>query len=433
MNGKRAIGLATALGWGLCGWGGTAAAQEAPSIEERVERLEAAVAAQETAAEPEPEAPPAAPAADDRWTFLWKDSFRLDSPDGAFQLRFGGRIQSDWAAISGDDAVEAALGDLEGGTEFRRARLFFSGLLYERVEFKAEYDFVGGAAEFKDVYLGMVGLPVVGGVRVGHLKEPWSLEEQTSSKYLTFLERSPMNEAWSPSRNTGLLVHDERDRLTWAVGGFQEADDFGDAPQTDAWSFTGRVTALPWAPDAARYLHLGAAASRRNPLDDTARFRSRPEAHLAPRFVDTGELAADGVTLLGLEAALVHGPFSLQGEWSQAAIDRPGAADADLAGFYVFGSWFLTGESRPYDEGSIGRLKPARPFGDGPGAWEVAARWSSVDLSDGGIVGGELDDLTLALNWYPYSNVRWMLNYVLADRDGVGDADVVQMRFAIDF
>ncbi|HEX6202466.1 MAG TPA: porin, partial [Thermoanaerobaculia bacterium] len=407
MNGKQAIGLATALGWGLCGLAGTAAAQEAPSIEERVERLEAAVAAQETAA-PEPAPAAAAPAAEaDRWTFLWKDSFRLTSPDGAFRLQFGGRIQSDWAAISGDDALEAAVGDLEGGTEFRRARVFFSGLLYDRVEFKTEYDFAGGDPEFKDVYLGMVGLPLVGGARVGHMKEPWSLEEQTSSKYLTFLERSLPVEAFSPSRNTGFLVHDERDRLTWAVGAFQDADDFGDAPQTDAWAFTGRLTALPWTPDATHYLHLGAAASRRDPRDDRARFRSRPESHLAPRFVDTGELVTDGVTLLGLEAAWVHGPFSLQGEWTQAAVDRSGgAADADFAGYYVFGSWFLTGESRPYDDGAIGRLKPARPFGDGTGAWELAARWSSLDLTDSGIPGGELDDLTLGLNWYPYSNVR---------------------------
>jgi phosphate-selective porin OprO and OprP len=426
-----------AAGTAAIGTAASAAAQE-PSLEERVERLEAAAAGRPAAeagdeAATKPEAAPAAPATDDDWTFRWKDTFRLASPDGAFQLKLGGRIQADWAAISGDDAVEAALGDLEGGSEFRRARLYFEGLLYERVEFKAQYDFAGGAAEFKDVYLGLVDVPVVGAIRVGHFKEPWSLEEQTSSKYLTFMERSPMNEAWSPSRNTGFMIHDGTDRLRWAAGAFLPADDFGNAPETDEWGWTGRITGLPWRAGDDRFLHLGAAASRRDPVDDAARFRSRPEAHLAPRFVDTGNLATDGVTLLGLEAAWVHGPYSLQGEWSQAAVDRPGAADADLAGHYLFASWFLTGESRPYDDGAFGRVKPARPFGTGPGAWEVAARWSSLDLDDAGVAGGQLDDLTLGLNWYLYSNVRWMLNYVLADLEGVGDADVVEMRFQIDF
>lgn len=406
--------------------------------------LAAAAAAQEPSPADGAEAarqPTAAPAAlapapaGSAWTFLWRDSFRLNSPDGAVQLRFGGRVQSDWAAISGDDRLEAALGELEGGAEFRRARVFFEGLFDQRLEFKAEYDFAGGDAAFKDVYLGLVGLPVVGGVRVGHLKEPWSLEEQTSSKYLTFLERALPVEAFSPSRNTGFMVHDGGARLRWAAGAFKEADDFGDAPETEEWAWTGRVTGLPWVADGAHLLHLGAAASWRDPVDDSVRFRSRPESHLAPRFVDTGALAADGVVLLGLEAALVHGPFSVQGEWSRASVDRPGAADADLDGAYLFASWFLTGESRPYaaDDGAFGRLRPARPLGGGPGAWEVAARWSTVDLTDAGPAGGELTDLTLALNWYPTSYLRWMLDVGRADRDGVGEADVVQMRFQIDF
>ncbi|HEX6200190.1 MAG TPA: porin, partial [Thermoanaerobaculia bacterium] len=164
------------------------------------------------------------------------------------------------------------------------------------------------------------------------------------------------------------------------------------------------------------------------------RFRSRPESHLAPRIVDTGAFGDDGLTLVSAEAALVTGPFHAQGEYAQAAVDATGgAADPDFDGFYVGGGWFLTGESRPYDGGSFGRVKPRRPLGAGPGAWEVALRYSTLDLTDGAIAGGEVDDVTLALNWYPYSNVRWMLDYVLADRQDVGEVDAVQMRFQIDF
>lgn len=389
----------------------------------------AALAIAATAGAQEPAAP------DDRWTFRWRDTFRLESPDGDVELRFGGRIQSDWATISGEDALEAALGGLEGGTEFRRAHLYFEGLLYERVEFKAEYDFAGGSSRFKDVYLGLVDLPVVDGLRVGHFKEPWSVEEQTSSKYITFMERALPIEAFSPARNTGFMAHRGFERLSWAAGAFQEADDFGDSPRNEDWSWTGRVTGVPWRGDGTHLVHLGAAASLRDPLGSQARFRSRPESHLAPRFVDTGALAADEVVLTGAEAALVWGPFSVQGEWAQAAVDRPAAADPDLSGSYALASWFPTGEARAYDgeSGAFGRVRPLRPWGEGPGAWELAARWSSLDLDDRGVAGGRLDDLTLGVNWYPYANVRWMLNYVRADLDRVGSADVVQMRFMLDF
>ena len=418
---------------------GLAAPQAAPgqeengdSLDERLSRVEAAL---EDADEQGDE---------DAWHFRWSNGFKLTSPDGALDFKFGGRLQNDWAFYSADDALEAAVGPFEEGTEFRRARLFFEGELYDRVEFKAQYDFAGGDTEIKDAYLGLVNLPVVGGLRVGHFKEPFSLEEQTSSKYLTFMERALPVEAFSPSRNTGFMLHRGEERYTWAVGAFRDTDGFGDAVDRDEVNLTGRVTALPWYADGGRrLLHVGISASEREPTEDALRFRSRPESHLAPRVVDTGAFGADGLTLVDLEAALVHGPFSAQGEYVRAAADAlpgasapGGASDPDFGSFYVYGSWFLTGEHRPYktSAGAFDRLKPERPWTDGGlGAWEVAVRYSSLDLDDAGFAGGEVDDVTLGLNWYPFANVRWMLNYVLSDRDDVGEVDAVQMRFAVDF
>ena len=416
----------------LCLLAGPVAAQEEggeegteTSLEERLAELEAALAAREEGV-PAEEAP--------RWDVQWKDTFRVTSPDGSIALKFGGRIQNDWAWFSADDELEAVFGAFEEGTEFRRARLYFEGELYDRVELKAQYDFAGGDPELKDVYLGLVNLPAVGGFRVGHYKEPYSLDEQTSSKYLTFMERPLIVEAFSPGRNTGFMLHRGEERFTWAVGLFRDTDDFGDAAGRDEVNVTGRVTGLPWyADDGGRLFHLGLAVSEREPAGDEIRFRSRPESHLAPRVVDTGTFGADGLTLASLEAAVVTGPFHVEGEYAQAAVDATGGADPDFDGFYVAGGWFVTGESRPYDGGSFGRVKPRRALGAGPGAWEVALRYSTLDLTDGGIDGGEVDDITLALNWYPYSNVRWMLNYVLSDRQDLGEVDAVQMRFQVDF
>jgi phosphate-selective porin len=81
----------------------------------------------------------------------WKEGIRFDTEDKAFQMRIGGRIQNDWAFFDQDSSLEDAVGNWDDGTEFRRARLYMQGLLYEMVELKAEYDFAGGDADFKDV------------------------------------------------------------------------------------------------------------------------------------------------------------------------------------------------------------------------------------------------------------------------------------------
>jgi phosphate-selective porin OprO/OprP len=199
-----------------------------------------------------------------------------------------------------------------------------------------------------------------------------------------------------------------------------------------------RLTYAPWATDTGA-LHLGIAASMESPQlgNDTARFRARPEANVdGSRLIDTGNIAnVDDITKYGLEAALVQGPFSLQTEYLQASVARTaGNPDADFDGYYVLGSWFLTGESRPYSakSGSFGRVKPAA----GSGAWEVAARYSNLNLNDGVIAGGEMDNWTLGVNYYMNANARLMFNYVVVDTDdnaGNDDPSIFLMRAQVDF
>src|SRR6185295_7409221 len=108
--------------------------------------------------------------------------------------------------------------------------------------------------------------------------------------------------------------------------------------------------------------------------------------------------------LMGLEAAVVLGPFSLTGEYSLASIDGDTGSpnDPNFSGYYLQASYFLTGESRGYK-------KAQGCFG----AWELAARISSLDLTDDGIDGGQLDDLSLGVNWYLNPNTRVMLDYIV--------------------
>ena len=373
----------------------------------------------------------------------WKNGIRFDTPDKAFQMRIGGRIMADTAWFDQDSDLERELDNWQDATEFRRARLYIQGLINKNIEFKAQYDFAGGDADFKDVYLGYKGLPI-GGLRVGHFKEPFSLEELTSSKYITFMERALPN-VFAPSRNMGAMVHNHilDDRATYALGVFRDTDGFGEGAGDGKYNITGRLTGLPWYEDkGSKLLHLGVGCSYRNPNDDDVRYRQRPEAHLSPdRLVDTSDISADTVNVVGAEAALVYGPASLQGEYITADVDGrySDSPDPDLAGYYIQASYFLTGENRAYKAsgGNFDRVKPKKNLSKegGWGAWELAARYSHLDLEDDLVNGGELDTVTAGVNWYLNPNTRVMLNYVFADAEDKyeGEADILQMRFQVDF
>ncbi len=381
----------------------------------------------------------------------WKEGIRMDSADGAFKLKLGGRLMTDFGWIKGH-GLENDLGvDLEDGAEIRRARLYIAGTIYDNIAFKAQFDFAGGDADMKDVYVQFLSLPFVGTVTIGHFKEPFSLENLTSSKYITFMERSLAN-VFAPGRNMGVMAsnHAMDKRVTWAVGLFRDVDDFGigNADGGNAYSVTGRVTGLPVYEDGGRRLvHVGASYSLRHP-EDPVRYRERPEAHFIPeRFTDTGSFNAEWINLFGAEAAAVYGPFSIQGEYvgvsATDANTAPGQETLCLNSWYVYGSYFITGESRPYDtkKGIFKRVKPKQNFNlseGGWGAWEVAVRYSMLDLDTGMLpdTARTVHDVTAGINWYLNPNVRFMLNYIRSCVDGAdtsSSASILMARAQVDF
>ena len=67
------------------------------------------------------------------------------------------------------------------------------------------------------------------------------------------------------------------------------------------------------------------------------------------------------------KAAWVQGPFSLQGEYMHADYDAPAVGDPSFSGYYAYGSYFITGESRAYKQssGAFDKVKPKKNFGLG--------------------------------------------------------------------
>ncbi|HIJ58228.1 MAG TPA: porin, partial [Deltaproteobacteria bacterium] len=150
--------------------------------------------------------------------------------------------------------------------------------------------------------------------------------------------------------------------------------------------------------------------------------------------------------IINPEVAVVAGPFSLQGEYFHLFADSDKTDDPRFWGFYLYGSYFVTGEHRNYDRstGIFSGIKPDRNFHFFEGGWgalEVALRLSYVDLNGGSIRGGKEYDLTAGLNWYLNENARFMLNYVRAEAKNReippsiedGTANILQVRFQITF
>jgi phosphate-selective porin OprO and OprP len=368
----------------------------------------------------------------------WKNGFVFEDAHKEFQLKVGGRVQLDTAFFDADDALETEAGSFDDGIKFRRSRLSVSGTLYENMEFMAEYDFAGGV-DFQSVFLGFKNLPVIGNLRIGHLYEPVGLEGFGSNNTITFMERG-LNYAFNPVYNTGAMAFDHAldKRMTWQAGIFKDTGSMGDSVSNEEFAVSARLTGLPYISGKGdQYLHLGGSFSHRGLTGSGYRARTRPQSIIAPVVVDTGSIDADEVGIVTFESALTMGSVSLQGEWSMASADT-GGDDPEFTSWYVMASYFLTGEHRPYSAGSgtIGRVKPRQNAvgkDAGLGAWEIAARYDTIDLDDGAIEGGVLDTITLGLNWYLHPHSRIMFNYVLADVEDVGEVDIAQMRFQFDF
>jgi phosphate-selective porin OprO/OprP len=224
----------------------------------------------------------------------------------------------------------------------------------------------------------------------------------------------------------------------------------------EARAYTGRFV---WAPVKSddKLLHLGIALSTRTPDaasgadTNTVRFRARPETWISKaRYVTSGKIrSVDHTSYYGLEAASAMGPWTLQGEYTQVNIRRlAGLKEPKFSAGYLMASWFITGEHRPYamESAEFDRVIPKSK----DGAWELAFRWSKIDLNDPtdgvAIAGGSAVNYTLGLNWYINSNFKWMINWVRVNNDNnakpdlgtapfvVGDKfSIIQTRFSLAF
>ncbi len=274
---------------------------------------------------------------------------------------------------------------------------------------------------------------------VGKQKEPISMERTMGMIYLPLQERSAVSDAMLAARNVGVVLSGRAfdQRMTWAGGVFNDWLETDGSFSDGATQYIGRVTGLPFiSEDESNLLHLGVGL-RYSDAEEGLLYVTEPEFNQSPNFVDTDIFDANSSLTYNVEASWRKGPFWLLGEYVLNDVDAPALGNPDFTGYYVTGSWALTGEMRGYNRNSgiFNPLPVAKSvYQGGWGTWEVAARWSDLDLTDGGIDGGDMQILSLGLNWWlsPIFNVNVNYRWITLDRFGVeGDSSGFNSRIVL--
>ena len=406
-----------------------------------------------------------------RWSFRWKEweglhfdvAQKIKWEGGEYFSRdvdweifsFGGKIGAQ-GALDGAAYVSDIPG-VEDDIKLRRVKLYAKGDIatFEiPASYKIQFGLSGDRFLLDEVFLrfdfphlkAREGWSWIGYFTAGFIKTPMSLDALVAFRDLTLMEQGSPVQAFAPGIKFGLQTGNIhlQDRLTWRLGIYSDVQerDLGDASNS-LGRIIGRLTWLPVYKEigfSREVLHLGVALNQPLVAGDV-RYQARPESYVAPYLVDTGDISANSSTMASAEAASVKGPLTLQGEYFHAAVNPEGKPSLDFSGFYLMGSRFLTGESRPYNkvDGLFDKVVPKRNFsfrGGGLGAWEVALRYSYLDLSDRDVGGGVMHLLMGGLNGYlnPVAKIRFNGGYgnIYGGRSN-GPLFIFQTRFEINY
>jgi phosphate-selective porin OprO and OprP len=297
----------------------------------------------------------------------------VETANGDYSIKLGGRIHWDYNRAEQNDVVD------EDAFDIRRARLYISGDIQDW-GYKLQFNVGNGnGGTPEDVYIRYNGLSNGMRVTVGRQKEPFGLNQLNSSNDIVFLERSASDEAYAPARSDGVQLDLRSGNTVYALGVFEDDAD------TSTFALTGRVASAVVREDDL-LVHLGLAHTARG---------------------------AD-ISSSAFEAALVSGSLHLQGEYYSS--DNAGT---DLNSHYLQAGWFLTGDSRPYSNGTFGRVKPNQSSG----AWEIAVRYESGDGNYADIELGNTDatSVGVAVNWYINDFSRFGIDYTTGEDNNSND------------
>ncbi len=354
----------------------------------------------------------------------------FESTDGLYRLWFDVRLNLDGAVIFDD-----SLNENGSGAEVRRARLALKAQFRDKWYGELDMDFADSRADLKDAIL-MYSPNEHFSIKWGNFKEVFSLEQNTSSRYLVFMERPMVTNGLTPSRTLGMQGIYNHNWLMLVggthfqdVGGWEEVqnrkDNNADFGADEGYSLTGKVIVMPWVNDPDKGVHLGFAQSYRTPKTDdvigTMRFSVRGPANVnRHKYIDTDRIKnVDHAVHGNLDMAAYYKGFRAQSEITRASLTSliDSIPVAHFKGHYVFGSAMLFGGRYQYNpnDGEFTQPRLGRDWGD----VEVGLRYQYLDLNspDAFITGGAGEAWTLGVNFYPNNNVKFMLNFSTVNND----------------
>ncbi len=334
-------------------------------------------------------------------------------------LHFG-RIEIEYGHFSRSELLSG-----DSGFNFRSFRTGIIKLFESGTIVKLDIDLTDGDSNFTDMYTRFStrwGL-----FTLGNQKIALSLVNQTSRLARTFMEEPLPAEAFGLIRRLGVGWDFHRKK----VGVHLTA--FGPDLNTRIGKF-GYSMRMYTNPKRTRVslAHIGISGVR-EAMDNDARFRARPESRVTDTFLVNTRTDADVKTqsIYSLEMAVARNNWSVRGEYFYAAWEREVQKDTNFNGYYLQANWVLTGESFKYKQGRFLRIRPD----SSKGAWELAVRYSAVNLNDQDVFGGAERNATLALNWYsPGNQMRIQTNLIKVNTDEVaGDESplIFQVRVQI--
>ena len=335
------------------------------------------------------------------------DGFKLINNDQ--WIKIGGTLMWNVDSASGiffdfEDDPKNNAGAWHTRSELRRARLNIKTKISDDWKAKLQFDFAGDdeTAEAKDVYVEYSGWQRMDLI-IGQDKEPFGLEKLTSSKNLQFIERSMVSSAFAPGRSLGISANGDTDIFIWGLGLYQAETREDDG---DTCAVSGRLGVMPWKTGTG-FLHLGMSGSFRDYDGEGFEIKESAQIHTADNIIFSDDIDTHHLLLFGAEAAFGTGPFSFAAEYMMVDVNAVKKKnDATFDGYYLNAGWFLTGETRPFKNGTWERVKPESPYG----AWELAARYSYLDAADNH-TGTIADTCTIGVNWHVNSHVCLMTDY----------------------
>lgn len=351
----------------------------------------------------------------------------FESVDGSYKYWFDSRVYFD-----GFFGLGEPLNPVGNGVNIRRARFALKTNLAKYWNGEIDLDFAYSQLELKDAYLKYQRNNWF--LKLGNYKESFSMETTTTSRYVTFIERSLVSK-FSPSRHLG--VQGSAWGKHWlAIGGIH-FQDIGDAEAVgfsqdankdngtdEGMSYTGRFVYRP-IQKPGMVVHLGASASYRTPkthaeVPNSYRMSTRSLTSInRKKYLDTDDIMnVDNRQLFGLELAGSYNQFMFQAEYMINKVNRSDdSPDAQFEGGFVQAGCLLFGGKYVYNhiEGEFTQVDRGKPWGD----VELAFRYDYIDINDmdAKIYGGAANAYTFGVNYHINDNVKMMLNYSYLDHD----------------